>query len=179
ALEALREPLVADPALGFAYGRMRFFGDWEGELRFPPYDPYVLLYRHTIGLSALARREVFEETGGFDPAFEQFEDWELWVNALAQGWRGRQVDAVTVEYRRHSASKHLQDRRVYRKAFRQLRAKHAELYRESDRLAMDSALGPFGRLVHRAFWGPRPVPVALEQGLHRLLWARKAARTVR
>src|SRR5687767_14191340 len=32
ALAVLREPLVADPALGFSYGRMRFFGDWEGEL---------------------------------------------------------------------------------------------------------------------------------------------------
>ena len=179
ALAALREPLVADPALGFSYGRMRFFGDWEGELRFPPYDPYALLYRHTIGLSALARREVFEDTGGFDPAFEQFEDWELWVNALEHGWRGRQVDAVTVEYRRHAGSKHAQDRRAYRQAFRQLRAKHAALYRERDRLAADSALGPAGRLLHRTFWGPRPVPAALEQGLYRLLWARKAARTVR
>ena len=37
ALEALRRPLDADPQLGFAYGRMRFFGDWAGELRFPPY----------------------------------------------------------------------------------------------------------------------------------------------
>ena len=64
ALAILRAPLEADPKLGFAYGRMRFFGAWEGELTFPPYDPYELLYRHTIGLSALARREVFVETGG-------------------------------------------------------------------------------------------------------------------
>ena len=106
ALSLLREPLDADPKLGFAYGRMRFFGDWEGELRFPPYDPYALLYRHTIGLSALVRRQVLEDTGGFDPAFGQFEDWELWVNALAHGWRGRQIDAVTVDYRRHAGSKH-------------------------------------------------------------------------
>jgi glycosyltransferase involved in cell wall biosynthesis len=85
ALAVLRDPLEADPSLGFAYGRMKFFGDWEGELRFPPYDPYALLYRHTIGLSALVRREVLEDTGGFDPEFTQFEDWELWVNALAHG----------------------------------------------------------------------------------------------
>jgi glycosyltransferase involved in cell wall biosynthesis len=87
ALEALREPLEADPQLGFAYGRMSFFGDWDGELRFPPYDPYALLYRHTIGLSALARREVFADTEGFDPEFEQFEDWEHWVNALEKAVR--------------------------------------------------------------------------------------------
>jgi len=168
ALEALRRPLEADPELGFAYGRMRFFGDWEGELKFPPYDPYALLYRHTIGLSALARREVFEQTGGFDPAFEQFEDWELWVNALAHGWQGRQVDAVTVEYRRHEGSKLSRDRPVYRKAFRQLREKHAELYRAPPK----GSLGWLRRLWYRGFWGYRPVPTPVELAFHRLLWRR-------
>ena len=143
---AIRSPPI--PTLGFAYGRMRFFGDWEGELRFPPYDPYALLYRHTIGLSALARREVFDDTGGFDPAFGQFEDWELWVNALAHGWRGLQVDAVTVEYRRHEGSKHARDRPAYRKAFRQLREKHADLYRRPP-----TGLGPLSRPWYRFFWG--------------------------
>jgi glycosyltransferase involved in cell wall biosynthesis len=176
ALSTLREPLAADPKLGFAYGRMRFFGDWEGELRFPPYDPYALLYRHTIGLSALVRRQVFEDTGGFDPAFGQFEDWELWVNALAHGWRGRQLDAVTVDYRRHAGSKHGADRPAYRQAYTQLRAKHADLYRDSDRLAAESSLGAAGRLVHRRFWGPRPVPAGVEQWLYGLLWRRKVAR---
>jgi glycosyltransferase involved in cell wall biosynthesis len=166
ALDALRGPLDADPKLGFTYGRMRFFGDWQGELRFPAYDPYRLLYRHTIGLSALARRELFEQTGGFDPAFEQFEDWELWVNALAHGWQGRQVDAVTVEYRRHEGSKHSQDRPAYRSAFRRLRRKHAQLYGNPP----PNDLGAVERLWYRAFWGFRPVPARLEQALHRLFW---------
>jgi GT2 family glycosyltransferase len=165
ALGALRAPLDSDPKLGFAYGRMRFFGDWEGELRFPPYDPYALLYRHTIGLSALARREVFEQTGGFDSAFEQYEDWELWVNALAHGWQGRQVDVVTVEYRRHEGSKQVRDRRAYRKAFRQLREKHAGLYRHPPK-----GLGRLTRPWYRFFWGYRPVPAALETALHRRHW---------
>jgi glycosyltransferase involved in cell wall biosynthesis len=173
ALELLRAPLEADPRLGYAYGRMRFFGDWEGELRFPPFDPYALLYRHIVGLSALARSEVFAQTGGFDPEFRQFEDWEHWVHALAHGWEGEQVDAVTVEYRRHPRSKHSQDRRAYRRAFRQLKAKHADLYRDRDRFASEGALGPFGRFLHRAYWGPRPMPARLEQGLYRLLWRRK------
>ena len=170
ALEALRRPLDADPQLGFAYGRMRFFGDWAGELRFPPYDPYGLLYRHTIGLTALVRREVFAATGGFDPAFEQFEDWEHWVNALAHGWQGVQVDAVTVEYRRHDGSKHSRDRPAYRHAFRRLRDKHAELYANPPR----GRLSAPARLWHRLFWGYRPVPARLEGALHRLLWRNRA-----
>jgi hypothetical protein len=84
-----------------------------------------------------------------------------------------------VEYRRHSSSKHAQDRRAYREAFRRLRTKHAELYRQRERLAAASSLGSSGRLLHRAYWGPRPVPASVEQGLYRLLWRRKAARTER
>lgn len=169
ALDVLRATLEAEPKLGFAYGRMKFFGDWEGELQFPPYDPYALLYRHTIGLSALARREVFERTGGYDPEFEQFEDWEQWVHALSHGWQGRQVDAVTVEYRRHKSSKHWVDRRSYRKAFRQLREKHKRLYLSK----RPTSLGRLGRAWYRYFWGFRPIPAVLELGLHRLRWGAK------
>jgi glycosyltransferase involved in cell wall biosynthesis len=168
ALAELRKPLEADPKLGFAYGRMRFFGDWGGELRFPPYDPYALLYRHTIGLSALARTEVFQRTGGFDPAFEQFEDWEHWVHALSFGWHGRQVDAVTVEYRRHEGSKHWVDRRSYRHVFRQLKEKHPRLYRSRQ----PTRLGRLGRAWYRYFWGRRPIPAAIELAAHRLRWRR-------
>lgn len=166
ALAALREPLEADPSLGYAYGRMTFFGDWEGELRFPPFDQYALLYRHSIGLSALARREVFADTGGFDPEFEQFEDWEHWVNALAHGWQGQQIDVVAVENRRHGGSKLSRDRPAYRPAFRRLRDKHAELYRNPP----PSRMGAVGRLWYRLFWGHRPIPARVEGALHRKRW---------
>jgi glycosyltransferase involved in cell wall biosynthesis len=96
ALARLRAPLAAEPALGFSYGLMRFFGAWEGVLKLPPYDPYGLLYRHNIGLVALVRRELLEDVGGYDPSFEGYEDWELWLHALKRGWRGRRVEAVTL-----------------------------------------------------------------------------------
>jgi glycosyltransferase involved in cell wall biosynthesis len=176
ALVAMRAPLDADAGLGFAYGAMRFFGDWTGELRFPAYDPYALLYRHTIGLSALVRRDVIEATGGFDPAFGHFEDWELWVNALAHGWRGRQIEAVTLEYRRHGATKLAADRAAYRRAFRRLRAKHAALYGDRARLARESRLGAAGRFWYRAWWGARPVPARLERALHAARWRGARAR---
>lgn len=170
ALERLRQPLDADPRLGFAYGLMEQFGEMSGVLRFPPYDPYALLYRHTIGLSALARTAVFEQTAGFDAAFGAYEDWELWLHALARGWRGRQVPAVTLHYRRRTGSKHAADRREYRAAVRRLRAKHRDLYARRAELARESALGPLRRAVYRGYWGPRPVPAAVETALYRLLW---------
>jgi glycosyltransferase involved in cell wall biosynthesis len=176
ALTTLRGVLEAEPEVGFAYGLMEQFGEMTGVLRFPPYDPYALLYRHTIGLSALARAEIFERTGGFDPAFGEYEDWELWLHALACGFRGRQVPRVTLEYRRRAGSKFGSDRRAYRGAVRRLRTKHAALYARRGELARETAMGPLGRAWHRAFWGARPVPAAVEAAVHRLLWRPDSAK---
>jgi glycosyltransferase involved in cell wall biosynthesis len=173
ALTALRQPLDAGPQLGFAYGHQRFFGELSGEMHFPPYDPYRLLDRHLIGPTALMRRALVEQVGGYDPAFRRYEDWEIWVNALAHGWRGVRVDAVTHEYRRARESKLSRDRREYRALRRQLRAKHLDLYRRRRELAAESELGRAGRLVYRWFWGPRPVPAVVEAALHRVLWGRR------
>jgi glycosyltransferase involved in cell wall biosynthesis len=172
ALRAMKAPLLADPALGFAYGITVFFGDWQGDMRMPGYDPYRLLYRHTIGSTALMRREVFEQTGGFDPQFRGYEDWDFWLQALEHGWRGRRVPEVTFEYRRHGPTMLSRARLEYRESYRRLRAKHAGLYARRRELARESELGPVARAVHRWWWGPRPIPARVEHRLHALLWGR-------
>ena len=172
ALRRLRDPLEADPALGFSYGIMRFFGAWEGVLQLPPYDPYRLLYRHNIGSAALMRRELFEDVGGYDPAFSGYEDWEFWVHALERGWRGRRVEEVTLLYRRHGSTRHLAARPNYRANFRQLRRAHSALYRRAGRrrLQAESDLGLAGRLLYRWWWGWRPLPARVELALQSVLW---------
>jgi glycosyltransferase involved in cell wall biosynthesis len=173
ALPALGAELDADERLGYAYGHMEFFGVWEGVIRFPPFDPYKLLYRHIVGLSALMRRELVADTGGFDPAFDEYEDWELWVHALAHDWRGRQVDRVTLEYRRHpGASKQAEDRSRYRRFFSALRDKHADLYARRGQLAADAGTSLAERLAYRLYWGPRPIPASVETALYRRRWTR-------
>ena len=172
ALRWLRGPLRASPDLGFSYGIMRFFGAWEGVINMPPYDPYRLLYRHNIGSAALIRRELFEDVGGYDPAFSGYEDWEFWLHALARGWRGRRVEAVTLHYRRHGATRHLGARSRYRSTFRQLCHKHSALYARSPRrrLGAESDLTGIGRLAYRWWWGWRPLPARVELTLQSLLW---------
>jgi glycosyltransferase involved in cell wall biosynthesis len=170
ALDALRVPLDAARGLGFSYGITRFFGEWQGEMTMPPYDPYRLLYRHTIGSTCLMRRELFEQVGGFDPAFSGYEDWEFWLHALELGWHGLRVDEVTFEYRRHGATMLSGARRDYRAWYRRLRTKHAALYARRDELARESALGPIGRGVYRWWWGMRPMPAGVEHALHTVLW---------
>jgi glycosyltransferase involved in cell wall biosynthesis len=173
ALQRLRTPLDRDPTLGFSYGLMRFFGAWEGILKMPPYDPYRLLYRHNIGSVALTRRGLFEDVGGYDPAFDGYEDWELWVHALACGWRGRRVEAVTLDYRRHAPTTTFRRARPhYRAIFRRLRRKHRTLYQRSGRRELQavSELGPAGRLAYRLWWGWRPLPARVELALQAALW---------
>jgi glycosyltransferase involved in cell wall biosynthesis len=172
ALERLRAPLIASPGLGFSYGIMRFFGAWDGVMKMPSYDPYRLLYRHNIGSAALIRRELFEDVGGYDSAFTGYEDWEFWLHALARGWRGRRVEAVTLHYRRHGATRHLGARPRYRATYRQLYDKHSALYARAPRrrLGAESDLTGVGRLVYRWWWGWRPLPARVELALQSLLW---------
>jgi glycosyltransferase involved in cell wall biosynthesis len=177
-LRRLRAPLEADPALGFSYGIMRFFGAWEGILRMPPYDPYRLLYRHNIGSVALVRRELFEDVGGYDPAFDGYEDWELWLHALECGWRGRRIEAVTLLHRRHGPSRHLGARPSYRANFRQLRHKHSALYARAGRRQLQTAsdLHIAGRLIYRWWWGWRPLPARVELALQAIFWRPRGRR---
>jgi glycosyltransferase involved in cell wall biosynthesis len=172
ALQAMRAPLDAEPALGFSFGTMRFFGEWEGRLQMPPYDPYALIYRHMIGSTALMRRELLDEGVRFDPALRGYEDWDFWLGALRRGWRGRRVDAETVLYRRHGSTRHFQARREYRATYRQLQAKYPGLYGRQGRraLAADSRLSPLQREIYRFWWGARPLPARLEIALQEVMW---------
>jgi glycosyltransferase involved in cell wall biosynthesis len=177
ALEAMRAGLDENPTAGFAYGHQRFFGAMNGVMKLPPYDPYKLLHRHLIGPTALTRQAVIADTGGYDTSFEYYEDWEFWMNALAHGWRGVRVDAITHEYRRRAGSKLARDRSRYRASRRQMKAKHAALFRQQRGLARAAGVPAREQLIYRAFWGPRPVPPMVEAWLYRRLWPSRPARS--
>jgi glycosyltransferase involved in cell wall biosynthesis len=171
ALRRLKRPLMEDPSLGFSYGVTRFFGDWDGTMDFPPLDAYRLLHRHIIGPVGLTRRALWEDVGGYDPAFRTgYEDWDFWLGALERGWRGAKVDEVTFLYRRHGETMVFGARREYRRLYGMLRDKHAALFARSSELARASDAGVLERALYRYFWGPRPVPPAMEQAIYRLVF---------
>jgi glycosyltransferase involved in cell wall biosynthesis len=169
ALATLRGALDREPAAGYTYGVMRMFGAQSGEVRFPPYDPYRLLYRPIVGGpgTSLYRRSVFDEVGGFDPAVPGYEDWDLQLSVLEHGYDAAFVPEVTLEYRKHERSALSADRRRHREIFAALRRKHAALYDRAPALAASSELGPLGRLAYRTWWGWRPLPARVEQALIR------------
>jgi len=170
ALAALRDALGRDSEAAYSYGVMRMFGAWSGEVRFPGFDPYALLYRPLVGSpgAMLVRREAFDSVGGYDPTAPGYEDWDFQLSVLERGWGAVRVDRVTLEYRKHSRSALSVDRGRHRELMRFLRRKHAGLYDRADQLAGESRLGPIGRLVYRTWWAWRPVPAGVERVLYRL-----------
>ena len=147
------------------------FGGWSGEIRFPDFDPYRLLYRSIAGASlGLIRRWAWEEAGRFDPSVAGYEDWDFCLSALEHGWRGLQVGEVTLEYRKHEHSGQFEHRRSYRRTYRQLRAKHAALYARRREFAAETDLGPAGRLFYRTYWAWRPLPAPIERAIYSLVF---------
>jgi glycosyltransferase involved in cell wall biosynthesis len=172
-LPDLQDALDSDPRAAYAYGVMRFFEDWSGEVRFPGYDPYRLLYRPIVGWLGLVRREAWEEIGGFDPELQGFEDWDFTLGAIERNWHGRRLDRVVLEYRKHGRSGLEADRRRYRELYRALRAKHVGLYAHARDLSVGTDLGPVGRLVYRTWWAWRPLPASAERALFGLHFGRR------
>jgi glycosyltransferase involved in cell wall biosynthesis len=171
AIETLRGPLERHPEVGYCYGVMRLFGEWSGEIRFPDFDPYRLLYRSIAGASlGLVRRRAWEEAGRFDPSVGGYEDWDFCLGALEHGWVGLQVPEVTLEYRKHEHSGQFEHRRRYRQTYRRLREKHAGLYARAGEFAAESDLGPAGRLLYRTFWAWRPLPAPIERAIYSLVF---------
>ena len=176
-LDVLRPPLESNPEVGYCYGLMKLIGAWSGVLRFPDFDPYILLHRSIAGAQlGLVRRRCWEDAGGFDPAIDGYEDWDFCLSALEKGWRGLQINRVTHEYRKHARSGEEEHRRRYRHVYRQLRAKHADLFARRREFAAETDLGPLHRLAYRTFWAWRPIPARLEKALYRnVLFRRRAA----
>ena len=164
-LGRLHDALAADPKAGFAYGRLRYFGAWSAEIDFPDFDPFKLLYR-SIAWMGLVRREAFEQAGGFDTSLAGYEDWDLVLGMVENGWGAAQLDDVVLEYRRHSASMLESDRANYHANYRALRRKHAALFDRARELGRESELSPLGRLTYRTFWAWRPVPARIERAIY-------------
>src|SRR3954449_7551460 len=177
ALDTLRPPLEANPDVGYCYGLMKLIGAWSGVLRFPDFDPYILLHRSIAGAQlGLVRRRCWEDAGGFDPAIDGYEDWDFCLSALEKGWRGLQIPQVTHEYRKHERSGEEGHRRQYRHIYRQLRAKHAELFARRKEFAAQTDLGPLHRLAYRTYWAWRPIPARVEKALYsKVLFRERAA----
>jgi len=102
-LEALAEPLLADPAVDVAHGRGQVTALGEngqpGEYLGNPQEAFPFY----IG-AGLYRRRAFEVTGVFDPELRFAEDTDWFQRAREAGLKIVKLDAVTLFVRRHEGN---------------------------------------------------------------------------
>jgi glycosyltransferase involved in cell wall biosynthesis len=174
-LEKTVPVLDAEPDLGVVYTWVGLVGEHHGVWRTGGFSVKELLTRCTIHVASLYRRRLWEEAGGYDPAFvESCEDWDLWLGAAARGWRGRCVPEVLVYYRRSATSRERHSRTpgISARLMRTLVAKHRPLYEANleDAIAgMYEERSKVSLMVERIY--DHPVMRVLGR-LRGLLWAR-------
>jgi glycosyltransferase involved in cell wall biosynthesis len=54
--------------------------------------------------AVLVRRKCFEEVGGFDPAVDPHDDWDMWLRLAIAGFKFKAIDEALAEWRAHSAN---------------------------------------------------------------------------
>jgi len=125
--------LDGEPDIGIAYTWIGLVGGHRGTWRTGGFSVPELLCRCTVHVTALYRREVWADVGGYDPRFvESCEDWDFWLAAAARGWRARCVPKVLAYYQRRDTSRGVRarERGVSARLMRTLVAKHRSLYEQ-------------------------------------------------
>jgi len=176
--------LEAEPALGWVYTHVRFFGEAEFVCRMAPYNFYVLLWENLCCATALVRRSAMEAVGGYTAALRGYEDWDLWLKLGERGWHGRLLPEVLFHYRRHGETQGTRSIRRHRELVALIRANHPRLYdprtlravrREwcAHPVATDALLSL--QAAVRAPWFPRPLRAVLAGLRDATPFARKVA----
>ena len=82
------------------------FGDEHWVWRQERCDFPALLAECTVCTAALVRRDALRAVGGFDERMPEqgYEDWDLWISLVAQGFVGTIVPEVLFYYRRTAGS---------------------------------------------------------------------------
>jgi glycosyltransferase involved in cell wall biosynthesis len=99
------EILDVNPQVGVVCGDVEFFGTRTGRWHVGTMNVRRLLERNYFPCSALYRRSVWEQNGGYDVEMLQgFEDWDFWVGAVERGWQFEYMPEVFFDYRKTKES---------------------------------------------------------------------------
>ena len=125
------EVLDAQPEIGVVYGDAQLFGVRSGYRIAGPFDPIRLMKKNYIACSALLRRAVWEQVGGYDGTMpiQGLEDWDFWVGAYEHGWQFAYLAEPLFDYRQHHESMLSNTRKFEAELNEFVATKHGNLYR--------------------------------------------------
>jgi len=131
------EVLETQPDVGFVYSTTRVFGNQNKKWSNLPYSALHLLVDNYIPYSAMFRRQVWEEVGGFDETMRfGYEDWDFWLSAIEKGWRGFHIPKELFWYRKHGKSMLSFSNQRRKELITYLRRKHRNLYSKKQLLKL-------------------------------------------
>lgn len=123
------EILETKPEVGFVYPTTRVFGDQNRKWSNLSFSTLHLLVNNYIPYSAMFRRQVWEDVGGYDEDMRfGYEDWDFWLSAVEKGWRGFHVPEELFWYRKHGKSMLTYSNQRRKELINNLRHKHRSLY---------------------------------------------------
>jgi glycosyltransferase involved in cell wall biosynthesis len=98
--------LDSDRRVGVVYGDAECFGVRSGLWRTGPFDTNRLLLSNYIHNTALFRRSVWEQNGGYDGTMplQGYEDWDFWLGALEHSWQLEYLPEIFFDYRQTNKS---------------------------------------------------------------------------
>ncbi len=97
--------LESRPEISIAYTDMQMFGAENRVANFGSFDLNRLLCHNIIPYCSLYRREVWKETGGYNPnMIWGYEDWDFWISCAERGYRGEKVSELLFLYRVKTSS---------------------------------------------------------------------------
>lgn len=161
-LAAMAERLDADAEAAVCFGDYCEFGDTEIVRAVPDrLDPYRLAYTNEYPISALFRRTVLEEIGGWkgnDYTGRSYEDWNVWMTLAERGEKGVHLGVGRLTYRRrlHGERKLAAGKRRHRFLYRELRHAHPRLFSDLRAHRRRSELGTLRKLLYPVVYGGRP-----------------------
>ncbi|MGB2676647.1 MAG: glycosyltransferase [Candidatus Acidiferrum sp.] len=123
--------LELNPQVGVVYGDAECFGTRNDRWTTGPFDPDRLLRWNYIHASALYRRCLWEQNGGYDGAMpvQGYEDWDFWLGALEHGWKFAYMREVFFDYRQAERSMITRTREFESQIEAFVASKHGLLYR--------------------------------------------------
>lgn len=131
-IEKALEVMRARPEVGVCYCHAELFGELSGPWALPAYSLRQMLVDNVVFVTALMRREVFEQAGGFDETFRTgMEDYDFFLTVLEKGWEIVQLPETLFYYRIKAASRSkrlMADQRDYQAVYQRLFEKHRALY---------------------------------------------------
>lgn len=119
---------------GVVYCLADLFGEKKGIWELPPYSFRNMLVHNVIFVTAMFRKEDWEQVGGFDTSmYAGMEDYAFWLSILALGKEIYQIPEILFHYRVKKVSRtsrFLDEKEQAKETYRKIYFNHKDFYQE-------------------------------------------------